>query len=107
MSRYIVPTMLVIVGLSGCLATQTKTGLKRPDFSEAAPVKTDVAPVKTAYVPQVGPGVICVVPPPISSRTVVKPEGSKPDLTTPPEPKKGAKKIGEFPEYQNEDDGTF
>lgn len=74
--------VLFAAGLSGCLATQNKTGLARPDFSQPAPVASNVAPVKT------------------SSCCCGKKEPAK-DVPA-PEPKKI---IGEFPEYQDEDTG--
>jgi hypothetical protein len=84
MSRFTTLYMLAVVGLTGCLSTQTKTGLARPDFSKQAPVTSSVAVVKSSS----------------CSKPVV-------DLTTPPEPQKGKKIIGELPEYQDEDNGSF
>lgn len=90
MCKSLLPMILVIFGLTGCLSTQTKTGLKRPDFSAPAPVSTATAPVQTKS----------------CSGGCCAPE-KKTDLTTPPERDKSKKIIGELPEYQNEDDGSF
>jgi hypothetical protein len=91
MSTKIIP--IILVSLTGCLNTQTKTDLKRPDFS-AAPVTSGSC---------CGCG-SCGKPKPQTCDPAMKPQQ---DLTTPPEPKKGKKVLGELPEYQAEDDGNF
>lgn len=91
-------SILFLIGLTGCLSTQTKTGLARPDFSQPAPVKSSAT---------VKPGCHCSgcgSHKPVICDPFVKPAL---DLTTPPEPKKGKKIIGELPDYQAEDDKSF
>lgn len=90
MCKSLLPMILVIVGLTGCLSTHTKTGLARPDFSKPAPVTSATAVVQTKSCC----GKCCETE-------------KKPDLTTPPERDKSKKIIGELPEYQGEDDGSF
>lgn len=87
MCKSSLPLGLIIIGLVGCLNTQSKPRLKRPEFSKPAPVTSSTAPIQTKSCG----GKCC---------------GTE-KTPTPATPEPNKKIVGELPEYQDEDDGTF